>query len=297
MTRAKALVAGIVGLLAFAGAVSAAGTPSVTITSPKTGSTFSAQRTPTLTVAGAAAFTVPAQTSTTFYLRRDGCGTPNDNPHLSVTSGTDGGEGCGFVGGNGLVAGVSPGLFSVDYPSTDGMPLILDTSRSVDGVHDLQNDVAGTGQVTLDFTLEALVGGDGIVVGTVSETVLVTPAQSDYPVEFHITPTAALEQASLSGIDLNVYIHGAYSDSGYIGNSGKSWLTVPGWSASPDRTVEVSVDDPAFGSPVAATLNGSANGYSTSVPMPAVGRHTVYARATQGYDVSAVASSAFTVKK
>jgi hypothetical protein len=297
MTRAKALVAGIVTMLAVAAAVSAAGTPSVTITSPKSGSFISAKRTPNLTISGAAAFTAVSPTTTKFYLRRDGCGTSSDNPHLSVTSGTDAGTGCGFVGGNGLVSTVSKGLFSVDYPSTDGMPLILDSSRTIEGTLDLQNDVAGTGQVTLDFTMEALVNGDGVIVGTDSETVIVTPAQSDYPVTFHITPTAALNKVALSGIDLNVYLHGAYSDSGYIGNSGASFLTVPSFSASPDRAVQVAIDDPNFGNPIAATLNSSANGYSTTVPTPAIGTHTVYARATQGYDTSSVTSSSFTVKR
>ncbi len=297
MARAKVLVAVLGAVLAIAGAVSAASTPSVTISSPKAGTSYSAKRTSTLTVSGSAAFATTTRQNATFYLRRDGCGTTNDNPRLSISSGTDGGEGCGFVGGNGFVSTVSPGLFSVNFPSVDGMPLILDTSKTIDGVLDLQNDVAGTGQVTLDFTIEALVNGEGVVVGTDSENVLVTPAQSDYPVAFHVTPTAALEQASLSGIDLNVYMHGAYTDSGYIGLSGKSWLTVPSYSASPDRAVQVSLDDPGFANPVAATLNGSATAYSTTLQMPATGTHTVYARATQGYDVSGVASSTFTVKR
>ena len=173
MARAKALVAVIVAGLAIGAAVAVASGPSVTITSPKTGSALSAKRTPSLTVAGTAAFAAVNPTSVKFYLRRDGCGTSSDNPHLSVTSGSDAGEGCGFVGGNGIVSTVSKGLFSVDYPSSDGMPLILDTSKTIEGTLDLQNDVAGTGQVTLDFTMEALVGGDGVIVGTDSETVLV----------------------------------------------------------------------------------------------------------------------------
>jgi hypothetical protein len=157
--------------------------------------------------------------------------------------------------------------------------------------------VAGTGQVTLDFTMEALVGGDGVIVGTDSETVLVTPAASDYPVTFHVTPNATLEKALISGIDLNVYIHGAYADSGYIGNSGKSFLTVGSFSASPDRAVQISMDDPSFTNPVATTLDSSATAFSTTVPTPAIGKHTVYARGIQGFDTSPVASSTFTVKR
>lgn len=294
MTRARALVAGLIALLILAGAASAGGTLDVWITTPTAWQSFSASQTPTLTVTGGAAFTTPVKVSTRFYLRRDGCGSTNDNPHLSVTSGTDAGEGCGFVGGNGFVSTVSKGLFSVDFPTSDGMPVYLDTSRGIDGVLDLQNDVAGTGQVTLDFTLEALVNGEGIVVGTGSENVLVTPAQSDYPVTFHITPTRDLEGATISGLDLNVYPHGAYSDSGYIGISGKSFVNVPGYSVSPNRSVQISIDDPGFGSPVAATLAGDGH-YTASVPMPAVGNHTIYSRAAQGFAYSTVKTMPFGV--
>jgi len=299
MTRAKALVLGIAGLiLAVAVGVAAASGPSVTITSPKTGSTVSLKRTPNLTVAGGAKFASVTPTSTKLYLRRDGCGTATDNPHLSVTPGApDGGDGCGFVGGNGVASEVAPGLFSVDYPSSDGMPVILDTTKTIEGTFDLENDAAGVGQVTLDFQLEALVGGDGIVVGTDTETVIVDPTTTEYPVAFHIAPDASLEKALISGLDLHVFLHGAYSDSGFTGLSGKSFFTVGGYSASPSRSVELSLDDAAFANPTAATLNSSATGYSATIPTPAVGKHTLYARATQGFDTSAVASSTFTVKK
>src|SRR4051794_38217231 len=228
MTRAKALVLGMAGLvLAIAVGVATAGGPSVTITSAKTGSSVSLKRTPNLTVTGGATFASVTATSTKFYLRRDGCGTATDNPHLSVTAGApDGGEGCGFVGGSGVAGEAAPGLLSADSPTTDGMPVILDTSRAIQGTFDLQNDTAGVGQVTLDFQLEALVNGEGIVVGSDSENVLVDPTTSDYPVAFHITPNSSLEKALLSGLDLHVWMHGAYSDSGYTGLSGKSFMTV-----------------------------------------------------------------------
>lgn len=298
MARAKALVLGIGGLVvAVVVGVAAASGPSVTITSPKSGSSVSLKRTPDLTVAGKATFAPVDPTSTRFYLRRDGCGTSTDNPHLSITTGTDAGDGCGFVGGNGIAAEVAPGIFSVDFPSTDGMPVILDASKAIEGTFDLQNDVAGTGQVTLDFTLEALVGGEGIVVGKDTETVLVTPAQSDYPTAFHITPTPSLEKALVSGLDLHVFLHGPYSDSGYIGVSGKSFLTVGGYSASPSRAVELSLDDATFANPIPAALNSSATGYSATIATQAVGTHTIYARATQGFDTSGIASSRFTVKR
>jgi hypothetical protein len=299
MTRAKALVLGIgVLVLAVAAGIAAASGPSVTITSPKTGSSVSLKRTPSLSISGGATFAAVNPTSTKLYLRRDGCGTSTDNPHLSVVAGSpDGGEGCGFIGGNGVAGEAAPGLLSADYPSSDGMPIILDTSRTIEGTFDLQNDTAGVGQVTLDFELEALVNGEGIVVGTDTENVLVDPTTSDYPVAFHITPNSALEKAVTSGLDLHVWMHGAYSDSGYTGLSGKSFFSVPGYSAAPTRSVQLSLDDASFANPIAATLNSSATGSTASVKTTAIGTHQLYARATQGYDTSAVASSTFKVSK
>jgi hypothetical protein len=46
---------------------------------------------------------------------------------------------------------------------------------------------------------------------------------------------------------------------------------------------------------VPARLDGSS--WSVAVATPAVGKHTVYARSTQGYDASSTASSTFTVTK
>src|SRR5207245_2064461 len=96
-------------------------------------------------------------TRTTFYLRRDGCGTSNDNPHLSVTKGDDGGDGCGLVvnGIVGLGGDADQGAF-VDFPSTDGMPVTLDASRTITGVIDVDNyqGALGTGEVTADISME-----------------------------------------------------------------------------------------------------------------------------------------------
>jgi len=108
------------------------------------------------------AFAPANPASTTFFLRRDGCGTTSDNPHLSVVSGTDAGDGCGltlssFAGPGGSV---DQSAF-VDYPSADGMPLALDASRNISGTIDLENfglvsgTSAGAGQLTVDISMEA----------------------------------------------------------------------------------------------------------------------------------------------
>ncbi|HET7128918.1 MAG TPA: hypothetical protein VFJ93_07580 [Gaiellaceae bacterium] len=297
--RAAGLLAVTAALVA--GVATAADGPSATITSPTAGQKISARHNAYVALAGTASFATPAAETTRFYLRRDGCGTTSDNPHLSVTSGTDGGDGCGLVLTIVGVGGTADQGAFVDYPSTDGMPLTLDASQPVTGTIDLQSFgitdplAAGTGLVTVSVSLEALYQGNGVSVGSDSENVLITPTQTEYPVAFTIQPNGALDRAGLSGLDLRVHVEGPYAFSGFIGNSGKSFTDVPSWSASFDRSVDVSVDDPTFANAVPARLSGTT--WSVAVPTPTVGSHTVYARATQGFDTGAAASRSFTVTK
>ena len=297
-TWAAALIAAAAALVAVAAAASG---PGVTITSPTAGQKLSLRHNAYTAVAGTASFATPTAGSTRFYLRRDGCGTSADNPHLSVTNGTDGGDGCGLVLTIVGVGGTADQGAFVDYPSTDGMPLTLDASRPVTGTIDLQSFgitdpyAAGVGMVTVSVSLEALYQGNGVTVGSDSENVLITPTQTEYPVAFTIHPTGTLDQADLSGLDLRVHVEGPYAFSGFIGNSGKSFTDVPSWSASFGQSVDVSVDDPTFANAVPARLSGTT--WSVAVPTPAVGSHTIYARASQGFDTGDTSSRTFTVTR
>jgi hypothetical protein len=285
--------------LLSAGIATAAG-PSVTITRPAAGAVFSRSATPKLTATGTASFAAPVATSTKFYLRRDGCGTSNDNPHLSVTSGVDKGDGCGFVLGVVGPSGEVDHSLSVDFPTEDGMPATFDSSRPLTGVLELDNlalNGVGTaaGQVTVTFTVEALVKGAGVPVGSDSETVLVTPPNASYQVPFRINPSSALNRQDLSGLDLNVAIGGPYLGSGFIGLSGHSYLLAPTYSASFRRVVQLSVDDPTFGKPITTALNSTFTSWGAAISTPPVGEHTLYVRAVQGFTASPVASRTFTV--
>ena len=109
----------------------AAASTAVTITSPAKGSKVSLRHTPYLAVAGGATFAATSSGTTRFYLRRDGCGTSNDNPHLSVTTGTDAGDGCGLILNQvGPVGDVDQSSF-IDFPASDGMPLSLDGTQAI----------------------------------------------------------------------------------------------------------------------------------------------------------------------
>src|SRR2546430_6427579 len=145
-----------------------AGTTSVTITTPRSGSTIALHSNPYTAVAGGVSFASATAQTSRFYLRRDGCGTSNDNPHLSTTNGTDGGDGCGLIVNAvvGLGGDADQGAF-IDFPATDGLPLAFDASRPITGVIDLQG--LGIGLAEVDVSMEALVNGEGVAVGSDTE--------------------------------------------------------------------------------------------------------------------------------
>jgi hypothetical protein len=291
------VVAAVVLATALVAGAAASSATSVQITTPKSGSTVHLGANPYTAVAGTVSFAAATPQATRFYLRRDDCGGSNDNPHLSVVNGTDAGDGCGLVLTS--VAGpggdVDHGAF-VDFPSTDGMPLAFDSGQNVTGTIDLESLAgAGTGLLEVDVSMEALDHGNGVSIGSDSESVLITPQAADYPVAFTIQPNPALAGHDLSGIDLRVHVHGPFVFSGFIGNSGKSWTDVPSYAASVNQAVQVSLDDASFSNPIPARISGS--NWSVAIPTPAVGKHTLYAESTQGFDTSAPASTTFTVKK
>jgi hypothetical protein len=150
----------------------------VTITTPKPGSTVTARTTPYTAVAGGVSFAASTAQTTRFHLRRDGCGTANDNPHLSVTSGTDAGDGCGLIVNSAVgVGGDADQAAFVDFPSTDGMPLAFDASQPIAGTIDLQG--LGIGLAEVDVSMEALVGGEGAAVGSATSSAVLDPTLAD----------------------------------------------------------------------------------------------------------------------
>ena len=83
--------------------------------------------------------------------------------------------------------------------------------------------------------------------------------------------------------------------SGFVTLSGHSYADVPSYAASVNKSVQVSLDDSSFTNAVPARLSGSS--WSVALQTPAVGKHTVYARSTQGFDTSTPTSVTFTVTK
>jgi len=290
------LVSAAVLTAAVASGAASSGATSVTITTPKSGSTIALHSSPYTAVVGGVAFAATTPQTSRFYLRRDGCGASNDNPHLSTVSGTDGGDGCGLILNSvvGLGGDVDQNAF-IDFPATDGVPLALDAARSVTGVIDLQG--LGIGLAEVDVSMEALVDGEGVAIGSDTETAVLDPTLADNPVAFTIQPAVSLAGADLQGIDLRVHVHGPQIYSGFIGNSGRSWVDMPSYAASVNRSVHVSLDDPSFANPISARLDASTSTWSVAIPTPGVGKHTLYAESTQGFESGAPASTTFTVKR
>jgi hypothetical protein len=106
-----------------------------------------------------------------------------------------------------------------------------------------------------------------------------------------------VDKADLAGLDLRVYVHGAYLNSGFIRNSGASSVSVPTWSASWNTSVQVSLDDASFGNALNANVGADGSTWTTAFPTPTIGTHTLYARSTQGFDSSATVTRTFKVTK
>jgi len=290
--RVLSAVAAAVALTAVA--ASAATTTSVTITTPKSGQNVSLRKNSYLAVAGSATFAPTTAGTTRFYLRRDGCGTSNDNPHLSVTTGTDGGDGCGLLFNAVVGAGgdVDQGAF-IDFPASDGMPLALSTGGPITGQISLTGAQVGVAYV--DVTLEALVNGEAVTLGKATGSAVLDPTGADTPVPFSIQPSSTLDGSDLQALDLRVLVHGPNVYSGFVSLNGHSFADVPSYAASVNESVQVSLDDSSFANAVPARLSGSS--WSVALQTPAIGKHTIYARSTQGFDTSAPTSVTFTVTK
>ena len=285
-------IAALVAGLTAAAALSAS--PSVTITAPKTTTKLSLQKNPHLTVAGTAAFATASSSTTEFFLRRDGCGTSADNPHLSMTSGTDAGDGCGLIiNAVGPVGDVAPQASFTDYPAVDGMPLAYDGTQAITGQVSLSGAQVGLAEVDVD--LQALVGGNAVDLGSTTASALLDPTATSTPVPFTIPGNAALNGSDVQALDMRVTVHGPNVYSGFVALSGASYVNIPSNTASVNKSVAISVDDPTFANPTAATITGGT--WSAVISTPSVGKHTIYAESTQGFTTSAPASVAITVTK
>jgi hypothetical protein len=147
----------------------------------------------------------------------------------------------------------------------------------------------------VDVDASALVGGNAVDLGSTTSTAVLDPTGASTPVPFTIPANSSLDGSDVQALDLRVRIHGPNVYSGFVALSGASYVDLPSYTASVNKSVSISVDDATFANPIPARLSGST--WSVAIPTPAVGKHTIYARSTQGYTVSPATSTTFTVKK
>lgn len=186
---------------------------------------------------------VPVQLDQKFFLRdSDGCETSENL--LSVTDGPD--TGCWYadtgiaydiVVGAGLLTAAD---LSQTWSAMDGVPLTLDASKPITGEVSTSSGTClvdggcspaqlGFGQATLDVTVVADVDGEEKVLGTFSESFVVTPGASHTSaVEIPIDPS--LDKAKATGLKVLTFLHGAALGHGIIElETPASFITVPTW--------------------------------------------------------------------
>lgn len=178
----------------------------------------------------------PVPVDVTFYLN-GGC-RQDEAFVLNTTNAPAPDSGCGFVfyGAWGEAMGATP----TEAVAAQGVPLTLDSSKHLTGVitvssftlNELGPDVMGIGQTTLNATLTATSGGEEIVVGEISETYIVTPAQQDYALEFDVELDPALNLKVLDSLTLSLINEGNSVFHGYYRGDGSTTLTLGSFSTS-----------------------------------------------------------------
>src|SRR5205085_9879847 len=133
---------------------------------------------------------------------------------------------------------------------------------------------AQVGLATVDVTLEALIHGQAVTIGSDSESAILDPTGNDTPIPFTIQPSATLDGSDLQALDLRVHVHGPYVYSGFISLNGSSYVDLPSYAASVHKAVQISVDDPTFSNPTPARSAATSSSIREANPTPANGKHT-----------------------
>lgn len=191
-----------------------------------------------LALAGGAS-AAPEESETTFFLRADGCGEEQEAGRLSTEQGDDTSDGCGPIGGvpvDGVFyeAAGEP-LTVTDYTTEDGVPLVLDAARDVQGVFALQSwtGTPGAGELAVDLVLTAkrtdpVTGKSKQVTlgeGTFSTTVLPSTA-TVYSIPFSFNVDNKLS-GTLTSLTLTAAPHGLSLNANAQSYKGTSFVTIP----------------------------------------------------------------------
>lgn len=270
-----------------------------TIEQPADGAEIDPGATPMVTVSGSGAFpaeagTVPAG-STTYWLHRSDCGA-DDREWMDTVQGDgpDGGSGCGsatdpagFLTSALWDSGSTVYTFPADpRPSGD---TLLDASKTVTA--DISyGGFVGNPTIT-DFEGVLFYGGGNVVARGRAMATAANSISLPMTVENPVVPAGA-------DLTFSLIIHGS-ADIAFIdyGGPGGSHLTLP-LAQPPARSVQVSVDDPAFGAASLLNVSGTESwSASWDAAAAGTGEHTIYARAVQGEQMSQATSVTVSVQE
>jgi hypothetical protein len=185
-------------------------------------------------VASAADAPKTTTSSSTFFLRQEGCGTTAEAGRLEPKASADGATGCGTIGGLPVdeLAHQAGESLSEDFATVGkGLPVKLDAARKVTGqlaAGSWFGEGVGAGEVTFDVALRVTtVAGTGISFGETSVTGSITPGENVATVPFSYPVPAAAAGAKVKSVVLTVAQRGA--NLGYSAKQldGDSYLVLP----------------------------------------------------------------------
>lgn len=265
--------------------------PGITIDIPADQEVISRGATPTLVVGGTTAFATAQPDERTFYVAST-C----DVKYLSVHKGP-GGLACAWQGSItplGELAGWRTTNVYPTFDTAEGVPFTLDASRPLAGVVTVGSlycdgpQACGLGVTTIDVTVSADVwdrsGGTLYrtehVLGQAKIEYIATPLQRVYRNPWQIDVPDELDKKDVSKLILELDVHGYNVLHGFTFPN-DTYLTVPIYTASFERRVEVALDASPF-TDEGITLGENGTTWTTMIQTPAVGDHTIRARAVQG---------------
>jgi hypothetical protein len=270
------LVVLAVAIPAVAGAATA---PTISITNPAGGSSFSKAAFDTISVSGTSSFDVAPAEDRVMYLRGTGCGA-TAVLWISTETADDEYDGCGSQAGL-PTREVLGGTLS--FTSRDGVPVLLDASKNLTGQVRGESWVGpgtpGVGQVKADVSITGVKSNNqSVAIGSGTFETLNTGTDGvNIPFTFDIA--ANLDRVYIKSLTVDVLIHGVNWNSGNLGLSGDSKFTLPIFDPG---HIDVSGDSATFAAAKTAQAVLNSDGtWSAEVPTPNVGSRKIYARAVQ----------------
>jgi hypothetical protein len=187
-------------------------------------------------VASAADAPKTSATSSTFYLRQEGCGTTAEAGRLEPKAGSDGATGCGTIGG--LPFGEVDSQAGATAADGDkfstvgkGLPIKLDAAKKVTGQLAAESWVgagAGVGTVSFDVALSAVdAAGRTIDFGSTTVSGDITPGEEVVMVPFSFAVPGTATGAPVKSITLSVLQHGQNLGFSAKHFDGDSYLVLP----------------------------------------------------------------------